>query len=349
MKKILFIFIFIASSTPLFYAQAQIPSCTQLKTTTLPLAGEYGGFGRFFVTRLTAANPDANAPAPVSVFVPGNATVQNPVPVVFFAHGFGGSDYRFYEKMLEQLASSGYIVVFAPYSIGTAFHAARYNQIWSGFLAAVERYGGIMDTSRVGFAGHSYGAGATPDMARRGIGQGWGTNGLFLFITAAWYNWGTNLDQIPASAKMIVQVYWDDETNDHLISQNDIWNKLPQIAERKWQIIRASKTFCALKADHSVPVTNGLGQTEAVLDAYDYWGVWRRLHALADYTFAGNQAAKNVAFGVDSSMGRWRGVFGSRQISRLEATDRPVVNTSSDQTWKWSNRCLFRDFGTPCQ
>ena len=350
MKKILFLIILSVISLNILTVRAQaVAPCTQLKMTTLPPAGDYGSFGQFTVTRQTIPNPDPNAPAPISVFVPNNATAQTRAPVVFFAHGFGGVDYRFYETLMRQLSSNGHIVVFSPYtaSIFTT-HAARYNQLWNGFLTAAGQYGNIMDTSRVGFAGHSYGAGATPEMARRGVGQGWGANGLFLFVMAAWYNWGTNLSQIPASAKMVVQVYWDDGTNEHLISQNDIWNKLPQIVERKWQVIRASQTFCSLGAGHSVPVTEGLGQTDAATDAYDNWGVWRRLHALSDYTFTGNQPARNVAFGVDSFMGRWRGVFGVRRISPLEATDTPVLNTDIDADWKWANKCAVADFGTPC-
>src|SRR3712207_3850795 len=293
MKKFLFIFILTTIFTNIPSARAQTAPCSQLKITTLPPAGDYGSFGQFAVTRQTISHPDPNAPAPVSVFVPANATAQNRVPVVFFAHGFGGVSYQFYEALLRQLASNGYVVVFSPYTSSVlTTHAARYNQLWNGFLAAVQQYGGLMDTSRVGFAGHSYGAGATPEMARRGTAQGWGANGLFLFVMAAWYNWGANPEQIPASAKMIVQVYWDDATNQHLISQNDVWNKLPQITERKWQVIRASKTFCSLDAPHTVPVTDGLGQTEATTDAYDAWGIWRRLHALSDYTFSGNQTAK---------------------------------------------------------
>jgi Chlorophyllase enzyme len=329
MKKILFLIILSIISLNVLTVHAQgVTQCTQLKMTTLPLAGDYGNFGQFTVTRQTIPNPDPNAPAPISVFVPNNATAQTRVPVVFFAHGFGGVDYRFYEKLMRQLSSNGYIVVFSPYtaSIFTT-HAARYNQLWNGFLTAAGQYGNIMDTSRVGFAGHSYGAGATPEMARRGVTQGWGANGLFLFVMAAWYNWGTNLNQIPASAKMVVQVYWD---------------------ERKWQVIRASQTFCSLGAGHSVPVTDGLGQTNGATDAYDYWGVWRRLHALSDYTFTGNQPARNVAFGVDSFMGRWRGVFGVRRISPLESTDAPVLNANIDADWKWANKCAVADFGTSC-
>jgi len=216
-----------------------------------------------------------------------------------------------------------------------------------GFLIAVQQNAAIMDTTRIGFAGHSYGAGATPEMARRGAAQGWGANGLFLFMMAALYNWGTNLEQIPASTKMIVQVYWDDATNEHLISQNDIWNKLPHITERKWQVIRSSKTFCLLGAGHGVPVTNGLGQTDAALDAYDAWGVWRRIHALSDYTFSGNQTAKNIAFGVDAHMGRWRGIFGVRSISPLETSDSPVLNPQSNPTFLWSQKCIYAQ-GSTC-
>ena len=112
MKKITLILIltiiFFNAST----VQAQLAQCTGFKTTTLPLSGEYGGFGQFSVTRQTIANPAPNAPAPISVFIPSNATAQNKVPVVFFAHGFGGISYQFYETLMRQLASNGYIVVF---------------------------------------------------------------------------------------------------------------------------------------------------------------------------------------------------------------------------------------------
>lgn len=350
MKKTLFIIVLaiLTANVQAIYAQIQ-PCPFTNKVTTLPLQGEYGSFGQFSVVRQEIPNPSPSAPAPISVYVPSNATAANKVPVVFFAHGFGGTSFVFYETLMRQLASNGYIVVFSPYTASLfATHAARYNQLWGGFVKAVEVYGNIMDTSKAGFAGHSYGAGATPEMLRRGLAQGWGANGKFIFIMAGWYNWGTNMNQIPADTKMIVQVYWDDNTNEHLISENDIWNKLPQITERKWQVIRRSQIYCSLIAEHSLPVTNGLGQTNATTDAYDAWGIWRRLHALSDYTFTGNQTAKNVAFGVDANMGNWRGIFRVRRISPLESTDSPVINTSSSPTWTWANKCTVADPGTTC-
>lgn len=349
MKRLFLTVIFIFLSFNAFPARAQIAQCSASKVTTLPAAGDYGANGKFTFARQTIANPDPNAPAPITVLVPENATAQTKAPVVFFAHGFGGVSYLLYEGLLNQLASNGYVVVFSPYTSNIFTpNAVRYNQLWNGFQTAVQQYGSVMDTTRVGFAGHSYGAGATPEMARRAVAQGWGANGLFMFPMAAWYNWGTNLQQIPTTAKMVVQVYWDDQTNEHLISQNDIWNKLPQITERKWQIIRASQTFCSLGAGHSLPLTNGLGQTEAALDANDVWGVWRRLHALADYTFTANQAAKSVAFGADNFMGRWRGVFSTRRVSPLESYDSPVINANLPATWKWANKCAAADSGAAC-
>jgi predicted dienelactone hydrolase len=111
-KTSLILILAILSVNALTVHAQQVAQCTGLKATTLPLSGDYGGFGAFAVTRQTIPNPDPTAPAPVSVFVPSNATAQNKVPVVFFAHGFGGTSYVFYEKLLQQLASNGYIVVY---------------------------------------------------------------------------------------------------------------------------------------------------------------------------------------------------------------------------------------------
>jgi pimeloyl-ACP methyl ester carboxylesterase len=348
MKKYLLIFAILAIFVNASIVNSQVSQCSSPKITTLPLSGDYGGIGPYSVTRQSIVNPDPAAPGPISVFIPFNATSLTRAPVVFFAHGFGGTSYLFYETLMLQLASNGFIVVFSPYTANIlSTHPTRYGQLWGGFNAAVLQYSAIMDTTRVGFAGHSYGAGALPDMTRRGVAQGWGTNGLFIFSMAPWYNWGVNPELIPATTKMIVQVYWDDETNQNAIAQNDVWNKLPQITEKKWQVVRASKTYCSLNAGHSLPVTNGLGQNDAVTNSYDNWGVWRRLHALSVYTFSGNLAAKNVAFGGDANMGRWRGIFGSRRISPLESTDLPVVNPSNTATFLWVSKCTYAQ-GSPC-
>ncbi len=328
---------------------AQVAPCGQFKVTTLPLAGEYGGRGSHSVTRQPLVHPDPSVPGPVSVYLPSNATTTNRVPVIFFAHGFGGTNYTYYDKLLQQIASNGYVVVFAPYTANLfAAHPTRYQQMWSGFQLAVQQYGTMMDTSRVGFAGHSYGAGAVPELSRRGVAAGWGSNGLFMFVMAAWYAWNTSFDQIPATAKLVVQIYWDDATNDHLISQNDIWNRLPQVQERRWQVIRSARTTCALNAGHGVPVTENPSDSDGSgsVNSHDYWGVWRRMHALADYTFTGNPTAQPIALGDDTRMGNWR-FYSMRPVVPLESLTSPIVNPATNPNFTWANKCLYA-LGSPC-
>jgi dienelactone hydrolase len=328
--------------------KAQTNACGQLKVAMSPT--DYGSVGKVAFTRQTIQAQISGAPAPVTIFLPNNASATNKVPVIFFAHGFGGFFYQVYEGLLNQLASNGYAVVFAPYNSIAGTHAARYDQLWKGFQAAVAQYGNVLDTSKIGVAGHSYGAGAVPEMARRAIAEGWGGNNIFLFVMAAWYSWGTDYSSIPARTKLVVQIYWDDGTNEHLISQNDIWNRLPQITEKRWQVIRASSNCsCTLNAGHSLPVTAELpNSSDDGTDTHDLWGVWRRIHALADYTFNHNQAAKNIAFGDDANMGKWR-FCTKRPITPMQATNTPVVNTNQSATWRWSLKCLAADSGFPCQ
>ena len=147
--KILFFTIFFAVflAFGVSPANAQIAQCFGEKKTTLPLAGEYGAFGQFSVTRRIIINPDPDAPAPISVFIPSNASAQNKVPVIFFAHGFGGISYQFYETLLRQLASNGYAVIFSPYSSSIlTSHTTRYNQLWNGFLTAAQQNSPIETT-----------------------------------------------------------------------------------------------------------------------------------------------------------------------------------------------------------
>lgn len=327
--------------------RAQADTCAQLKVTTSP--ADYGSAGKIAFTRHTIQTPISGAPAPVTIFLPNTASASSKVPVIFFAHGFGGFNYQVYEGLLNQLASNGYAVVFAPYNVIAASHAARYEQLWKGFQAAVAQYGNVLDTSKIGVAGHSYGGGAVPEIARRAIAEGWGANDVFLFVMAAWYSWGTDYSSIPARAKLVVQIYWDDGTNEHLISQNDIWNRLPQITERRWQVIRtATNCNCTLIGGHGVPVTADVSiDSGGGTNGHDLWGVWRRIHALADYTFNRNQAAKNIAFGDDANMGKWR-FCSKRPVTPMEAATSPVVNANQNATWRWSLKCLAADAGFPC-
>ena len=109
--------------------------------------------------------------------------VDSLIPVMFFSHGLGGNFYIGYRSMLTHVASQGVAVVFSPYPTGLSW-TQQYDILWKGFEEAADVYQNEFDLDRVGFFGHSWGGGATPNMALRGIEKGWGQQGLLMFIMA---------------------------------------------------------------------------------------------------------------------------------------------------------------------
>ena len=92
-----------------------------------------------------------------------------------------------YKTLINYLVSRGMIVVYSPYPNQLTPVQNNLNIMFNGFDLAAQKYASRMDLTRVGFLGHSYGGGAVPSMARRGLAKGWGTNGAFMFPMAAWY------------------------------------------------------------------------------------------------------------------------------------------------------------------
>ena len=253
------------------------------------------------------------------------------------------------------LTSNGLAVVQVPYPIfvaGQRPNAVRYDWLWSGFSEAAIRYASVFDLTRVGFVGHSFGGGATPEMARRGfVEKGWGAAGRFMFVMAPWYSWGTGYDTLPGDVRTVIQVYADDAVNEHDIAVADIWNKLPATLERRWLMIRSDACGCGLNAGHVVPICSpdsGSPEDGGTLNGHDAWGVWRRVHALAAYAFNGDVAASDVAYGIDTAMGKWIGC-GSRDIRPLESATTPIVDhCQADVTYPLALRCDSADSDVIC-
>lgn len=88
--------------------------------------------------------------------------------------------------------------------------------------------------------------------------------------------------------------------------------------------------------------TSGAGS----VNAHDHWGVWRRIHALADYAFTGDESARPIAFGEDARMGKWR-FYVMRPVTPIEPYFAPVLNSSISPTFIWANKCFFA-LGSPC-
>jgi hypothetical protein len=314
--------------------------------TTQPPAGSFGSPGPHPVVVETLANPHPRAPGPVSVYRPGDSSH---VPAIFFAHALGAGDPGAYDALFRRLAGNGLALIQVPYPDEppvTQKNADRYDCLWQGFVAAPQRYGATFDLERVGFVGHAFGGGAAPELARRGfVDNGWGASGRFLFIMAPWYSWGRGYDTLPDDVRAVIEVYADDDEDDHQIAVQDIWNKLPAPLERGWLLIRTDVCQCGLNATHALPRTSG--DAQSVLDGYDAWGVWRRLHALAAYAFTGDGAAHTVAYGIDDAMGAWSGC-GGRGVRAIESGSTPITGECRPFRYLATARCAYADPGVTC-
>ncbi len=272
-----------------------------------PIAAGYGADGPYAVKTQAIPHP-AWAGQEVTLFYPAGLENQA-TPVIFFGHGFAATNTLWYDGLMRHIASRGYTAVYSPYSIRGLDFDAKYEQMWEGFLAATQSSVQPLDLSRVGFSGHSFGAGAVPAMAYRGlVEQGWGREGAFLYIMAPYFMLdisNNQIAQLPGHINVLVQVYADDLTNDPRIAI-DLYQALPiPTAQKDYVVVNsASLGTCSLQADHLTP-----GSAPRMVDGLDYYAVYRLFDALADYTFNRNEVGRQVALGHGSelqvNMGVW--------------------------------------------
>ncbi|MBK8504812.1 MAG: alpha/beta hydrolase [Saprospiraceae bacterium] len=222
--------------------------------------------------------------------------VEGPVPAIFFCHGYGGVFSNYVGGMLQFLVSKGYAVVFAPYPTLEGTIVEKYGILIAGLRLAARTYPDIIDTTRVGFVGHSFGGGAMFGIAYQCFSENeWGQDGRFLFSLAPWYAFELTQDQLtsfPPDTKLLMQVYDGDKVNDHRMAI-DLFKNINIPGDQKDYLMVQSDTIGidVYEADHGLP------GTFQVFNALDYYALYRLLDALADYTFNGNEEGRVVALG----------------------------------------------------
>ncbi|MDY6853753.1 MAG: hypothetical protein SWO11_03440 [Thermodesulfobacteriota bacterium] len=256
-----------------------INSAQNLHSTTSQT--EYGEAGPYTMVSETFENSKwslSRKGEPVTVFLP--AELSEPVPVLFFSHGFGSTKWISYRTLVTHLVSKGLAVVYSPYPILSSSISKRYEIMWNGFKEATERYTTKFNLQKVGFLGHSFGAGAVPAMAWKGlIEKGWGTQAAFLFMMAPWYSYEINdsqLENFPEHANLIIQVYNEDYVCDHRMAI-DIFTKIAILDSKKAYYNVVEGEF---DANHMVPL-------DREDNDLDYLAIRSPLDALIDCTFGG--------------------------------------------------------------
>ena len=86
-----------------------------------------------------------------------------------------------------------------------------------------------------------------------------------------------------------------------------------------------------------------------MLNAHDRWGVWRRVHALAQYAFTDDPAMRAIAYGEDTAMGHWQGCDGApvRPLEHSETT--PITSECLELVFPLAERCMNADPDYPCR
>ena len=291
-----------------------------------PTSG-YGVDGTYAVSEIDFPNTEYPG-TKITVFYPTDIT--SPRPTIFYSHPYGGESKEYNRGLFEFIAKKGYVVVFVPYATNDSSIDHRYLTLWTGFTEAAADYPGIIDIRKVGFMGHSFGGGASIGLSYKAFTEkGWGQDGRFLFTMAPWYSYQITSAQLagfPANTKMITQVYDEDVYNDHRMAIDIFKNINISNAEKDYYYLKPS-TVAGYKyaTDHTLP------NTRTAYDAYDYYGVYRLLDALIDYSFNNSAAGKNVALGNGSveqvTMPGYNGQF----MAPLEVTDNPAPKYSQDK------------------
>lgn len=288
MKSFIYLTILIAFNSLNIFGQ------TYTGPVPKPTSG-YGADGSYTVATQSFANP--NFPGyDIVIYYP--AGITSPVPTIFYSHAFGGNDPNNISGFLNFVAKKGYAVVFVPYqTLGGV--EQKYTNLLEGFTKAARDYPNIIDTSKVGFVGHSFGGGASFANAYHCFTKlNWGQSGRFIFAMAQWYSYNisqTELQSFPNDVKLLTIVYEDDVTNDHRMA-NDIFNTINIPASGKDYLRVKSDTISGYvyTADHVVP-------NNSAFNALDYYAYYRLFDAMCDYVFNGSMAGKDVALGNGST------------------------------------------------
>jgi hypothetical protein len=276
--------------------------------------------------------------------------VAEPMPVIFFLNSLGESASRSYDSLFCHIASRGYCLVHIVYRMKSfPFQTWTYNRMFKSCCSALDYFGKYIDTTRVGFMGHSFGAGAAPYLTLRLFNdRGWGSAGMFMYLFAPFFIFHVSqqeLEQFPQQIKLIVQVYEEDDCVDHRMAK-DLFESIgiPD-SEKEFVILLSDSNAaagCKLVADHTVPTNRNHGCER--VDALDYYGVYRYFDALADYTFTGSEEAKCIAFGHGSAKQRFMGLWPDSTPVReaLIDVEPPLVAPTSQFMFHWNHPWNFR-------
>jgi pimeloyl-ACP methyl ester carboxylesterase len=327
-------FVLEAECSFIVHSSSLVPMPVYSDAAGLPeLGGDtYGAMGEHPVRKITIANPwpaYANKDyLKVDLYLPADVTGKR--PTVFFITGYSMYHSESYYSLLYFIASKGYNCVFVPHeNTNPDFHPELLLTILDN---VVEQFSPIIDTTRVGYVGHSEGGGLIFYLAKDR--PQWGTNGRFLFSLAAW--WGFNLPETgdvdyPPGTNMIIQM-----GNPALDKGTDPRQNVDFLLHNNIPVER--KTYLYLPGDANHPATHRLSYSSeidiggqpnpngiAYYNALQQVGLFRPLESLMHYSFGDdNPQWKKIGL-PDAGDANYNTLYALNGITVL-STDDPFGN-----------------------
>lgn len=299
----------------------------------IPTSG-YGADGSHTVGVVSFVNPYFPE-QDIKIYYPDDAVTS--MPTLFYSHAFGGNFPSHVSGLLNFVAKKGYAIVFVPYQTTGVSVADRYENLLAGFRKAARDYPGIIDTTKVGFMGHSFGGGSSFALAYKCFTENnWGQQGRFIHSSAPWYSFEITQEELqsfPTDTKLIIEIYADDAVNDHRMAADIFTNINIDDAEKDFLVVQSDTINGYIYyAGHDVPTNYN------AFDALDYYSYYRLIDALCDYTFIGNPAGKEVALGNG----------GTDQVT-MPPGMKPILQTDAPLVYRPENTFGFEcsAFGNP--
>jgi hypothetical protein len=288
-----------------------------------PITSGYGAKGKYKVRESFFPHP-AGGHGNLLCFAP--IDYQGLMPVILFAPKLN-ADGEKYRQLLIHIASQGYRVIASTYRYGIFGNdIKRYDALIGGFEAVLETEKSYIDTTRIGFAGHSYGAGALPAVSWYYlVNKKWGVQGTFLFLMSPSYVHcfsDEKFAQFPSRTNLVIEVYEDDHFNDHRIAEDIFYSINIHPSRKEFLFIRnISHGSFSYNADFQLPECEDEDDLEPLHD----YALFRQLDALAARTFGKDSIENNFALGNGSAdqvyMGKW---WDGTTVCPLVSTDIPV-------------------------
>jgi hypothetical protein len=285
-----------------------VAGCTPLPQGRSPIGDVPGAHGACGTQRHTATNP-ADRRLSITTLEPtgpglaadGGRCDDDARPLAVVAHGYLGVLDAAYGALLDHLVSRGFVVVFPVWPIEfDPDH--QYDVVDTGVRLAVANSARV-DVARVGFVGHSYGAGMLPWLVQRAAERGWGTEATWATAFAPWFSLllPDGPIEVPANTRFTTVHYRDDVIVDARIGI-EVLDALAVPDDQKLHLTARSdqRGIPALTADHLGPVAFTIPWLGPLsVDALDRWA-WRVVDTTSSCSLSGRWCDEDL-----TQVGTW--------------------------------------------